>query len=337
MRKLRACPSFIGAPAGKVVGVSCQTHEIEPEWKTLHHDMERVREAFESELAKLDSMIRDGDWYQPETVKTVEDRLSRTPAGSAEAILNRFIDLAGRFPVSLPSHPRSPVTSIIQNFDSFIELGARLEVLGNVVDTGRALLDPSGEAVNELLEQQGIKRPGPEIREALFEVMRKAISREIHKAWRDPDEDVPKRLWERVRPEILRKTKKLVAEYGKSGQFGTADRELIPLTKRAAQRLERGGGWDAEQCVRLDAESSPAALSELATESTERQSDEQLRLLEFVEAFRFGDATTAEQELLEAIRKNDTPAEALRAVGDEDNWPRLQSLQRKIKRRLPPE
>ena len=310
-----------------------KTPENDREWQSLLHDFEGAREALEQAAAELDSLAGEGGWHQIET-PVVEELVRRSPLELAFAIL-KCIKAARESPSSRSPVAQKAVSAITTNLDRFVELGARFEKLWDAVQAGQAFLDPRGELVNQLLEQKGIERPGPDLRESLFEVTGKNIPRDIHEAWLDPNMDAPDPLWERIRPELLREVKKLTAKYGTDDQLGAYDRELNPSTKRAASRLKKNGNWDAEACERLDKErpfDSPA-LQGLVTECVERDSDEQNRGLELIAEFLQVEATAEERDLIEALGESDRPADALRSVGDEGNWSRFQSLQKKICRR----
>jgi len=171
-------------------------------------------------------------------------------------------------------------------------------------------------------------------------------------------------------------------------RIGAMDLDQYEGDRRAARRLERGGGLSGwhDRNARVsqgnfdDDEGSPEEILsgnrrteqflDVECESTDKKSwydratrydkeyrhtfgdpiadqehekrdpalygnQESKELFETLMEFYESEADAKEKELLEALFEYGTPGEALEAIGDEENWSRWQSLQRKLKRRDP--
>lgn len=137
--------------------------------------------------------------------------------------------------------------------------------------------------------------------------------------------------------------------------LGTKDRVELEVDHHAAERLEKGKPWRRRRRVGFDeanlkntpvedlepAESwvnhevvgeAEASLKHDPVVFGELESKE---LLETLMQFYESEASAEDRELLEALFEHGTPAEALRAIGDEGKMSRWQALQRKLERRDP--
>lgn len=154
-----------------------------------------------------------------------------------------------------------------------------------------------------------------------------------------------------LRKAIRTKARVLAARYGWSPTvLGAEDRDRRDVDRRDVQRLGRTRseqcqcgadvvpGAHCAACGRLLKEAPRKHEATLVGEESQAvdvsaRAVEDLRL-ELIESFEREEATPTELALLGALRRTDSAAEALEAVGRPGDWSSMQSLQRKLKRRL---
>lgn len=235
---------------------------------------------------------------------------------------------------------------------------ARLEILHSAIQVGRALADPKGILVDNLLKKFGIQRPLPEHREAIFHVVGAVLRREIHRAWRDSSEETPERVTVRIKAEVLRRAKAQIASFGASRpirdrvssaliyELGVNDCDRLEFDRRAASRMAKATPWTRRRRVTTEPtemrmETEMRTEMEMVTamdllqnpESQAAAAEEAGQLYGTLVAFSETEASEQEQQLIEAFFEHGSAAGALQAVGEAENWPRWQSLQRKLQRR----
>ena len=312
----------------------------------------------------LESAIDDGRWHQVDLIPSEAAEWDGTELKSALEDWAAFRGVQSSWPPSV----QPLLAAILEATDLVFEDGAHLEQLWAAVQWAAAFADPSGERCDSLLREIGIETPTPEHREAVFYAISAVLRCGIHRAWLDNDRETPRRLRERLTSTIYKETKKLLVRFGGSQpivgpdanpngdhQLGFDDRDRLEVDRRAAQRLSKTDDWlrrgsDESRGDSRDAEGDP--LDNVPPEAAEPDATEVFgafappdqdemfdRVAETaaslgtLAAFCENEASGNERALLKAFLDHGGAAEALRAVGDPGNWPRWQSLQRKLRRR----